>query len=64
VAAQIGRGRRVLLLANHGSVIAAGTLDRAADLAEELEASAQLALTLEGRGAVELTPEQQARLRR
>lgn len=39
-------GRRVALLANHGSAVAADTLDRAVDLAEELEASAQLALTL------------------
>ena len=64
VAAEITRGRRVLLLANHGTVVAAATLDRAADLAEELEASARLALTLAGRGAVELTAEQQAHLRR
>jgi 3-dehydro-4-phosphotetronate decarboxylase len=63
VAAEITRGRRVLLLANHGSVVAASSLDRAADLAEELEASARLALTLADRGAVELTVEQQAELR-
>jgi ribulose-5-phosphate 4-epimerase/fuculose-1-phosphate aldolase len=62
VAAEIARGRRVLLLANHGSVLAAVGLDRAADLAEELEASAQLALTLAGRGAVELTDSQRAAL--
>lgn len=42
----VAAGRRVALLANHGSIVAAGTLDRAVDLAEELEASAQLALTL------------------
>jgi ribulose-5-phosphate 4-epimerase/fuculose-1-phosphate aldolase len=64
VAGEFARGRRVLLLANHGSVAVAATLDRAADLAEELEASAQLALTLAGRGAVELTPEQQSHLHR
>lgn len=42
----VAAGRRVALLANHGSVVAAATLDRAVDLAEELETSAQLALTL------------------
>ncbi|HEV7743340.1 MAG TPA: class II aldolase/adducin family protein, partial [Pseudolysinimonas sp.] len=64
VEASAARGRRVLLLAHHGSVVAAESLDRAADLAEELEASAQLALVLAGRGAAELTAEQQAGLRR
>ena len=61
---ELATGARVLLLANHGSVVAAASLERAADLAEELEASAQLALTLAGRGAVELTARQQADLRR
>jgi len=46
--AAVAAGRRVALLANHGSVVAAATLDRAVDLAEELEASARLALTLRG----------------
>ena len=36
----------VLLLANHGSVVAADTLERAVDLAEELEAAARLHVTL------------------
>ena len=63
VGARIAAGHRVLLLANHGSVTAAPTLDRAVDLAEELEASAALALTLAGRGARELTEEQRAALR-
>ena len=45
-AAAVAAGRRVALLANHGSIVAAGSLDRAVDLAEELEASARLALTL------------------
>lgn len=44
--AAVAAGRRVALLANHGSAVAAATLDRAVDLAEELEASARLALTL------------------
>jgi ribulose-5-phosphate 4-epimerase/fuculose-1-phosphate aldolase len=46
--AAVAAGRRVALLANHGSVVAAATLERAVDLAEELEASARLALTLRG----------------
>jgi ribulose-5-phosphate 4-epimerase/fuculose-1-phosphate aldolase len=44
--AAVAAGRRVVLLANHGSAVAAESLDRAVDLAEELEASAHLALTL------------------
>ena len=63
VGARIADGHRVMLLSHHGSVAAAATLDRAVDLAEELEASAALALTLAGRGAHELTPAQQAALR-
>ena len=39
----------VLLLANHGPVVAAGSLDAAIDLAEELEAAAQLTLLLRAR---------------
>lgn len=45
-AAAVAAGRRVALLANHGSAVAAATLERAVDLSEELEASARLALTL------------------
>lgn len=52
----VAAGRRVALLANHGSVVAADTLDRAVDLAEELEASAQLALTLRHLPARPLPP--------
>lgn len=63
VGARIASGHRALLLANHGSVTAAATLDRAVDLAEELEASAALALALAGRDARELTPAEQAALR-
>ena len=63
VGARVAAGRPVMLLANHGSVVAAATLDRAVDLSEELEASAALALTLAGRGARTLAPEQQSRLR-
>ncbi|WP_129339563.1 class II aldolase/adducin family protein [Cellulomonas endophytica] len=38
----------VLLLANHGSLVAGPDLDAAVDLAEELEAAAALALALHG----------------
>lgn len=38
----------ILLLANHGSLVGAADLDRAVDLAEELEAAARLAFTLAG----------------
>jgi ribulose-5-phosphate 4-epimerase/fuculose-1-phosphate aldolase len=53
----------VLLLANHGSVVAADSLDRAVDLAEELEAAARLHVTLLGAGPRLLTAEQAAALR-
>jgi len=53
----------VLLLANHGSVAAADTLERAVDLAEELEAAARLHVTLLGTASRLLTPEQVAALR-
>ena len=63
VAQAVAAGRRVALLANHGSVVAGATLDRAVDLAEELEASARLALTLAGRGARVLSEAERASLR-
>lgn len=47
VAAVIARHPAVLL-ANHGSVVAAPTLEAAIDLAEELESAAQLTLLLRG----------------
>jgi L-fuculose-phosphate aldolase len=46
----------VMLLANHGSVVCAPDLVRAVDLCEELEAAAELALTLHGRDARLLDP--------
>jgi ribulose-5-phosphate 4-epimerase/fuculose-1-phosphate aldolase len=64
VGTRVAAGNPVMLLSHHGSVVAAATLDRAVDLAEELEASAALALTLAGGGARELTPAQRAALRR
>ena len=53
----------VLLLANHGSVVAAVDLDRAVDLAEELEAAARLAFALAHVPHRRLTSEQVAELR-
>ena len=47
-------GHAVLLLANHGPVVAAATLDAATDLAEELETAAQLTLLLRQAPAVAL----------
>jgi 3-dehydro-4-phosphotetronate decarboxylase len=49
-------GAHVMLLANHGSVVCATDLLRAVDLCEELEAAAELALTLHGRDARLLDP--------
>jgi L-fuculose-phosphate aldolase len=46
----------VMLLANHGSVVCAPDLVRAVDLCEELEAAAELALTLHGCDARPLDP--------
>ncbi len=46
----------VMLLANHGSVVCASDLVRAVDLCEELEAAADLALTLHGCDARLLDP--------
>lgn len=47
-------GHPVLLLANHGPVVAASTLDAAIDLAEELETAAQLTLLLRQAPAIAL----------
>jgi ribulose-5-phosphate 4-epimerase/fuculose-1-phosphate aldolase len=47
-------GHPVLLLANHGPVVAAATLDAAIDLAEELETAARLTLLLRQAPAVAL----------
>jgi ribulose-5-phosphate 4-epimerase/fuculose-1-phosphate aldolase len=41
-------GHPVMLLANHGSIIAAPSVDAAIDLAEELEAACQLTMLLRG----------------
>ncbi|WP_203416286.1 class II aldolase/adducin family protein [Jiangella ureilytica] len=55
VAAAMARHHAVLM-ANHGSVVAAADVDLAADLAEELESAARLALLLRGLPYRELTP--------
>ena len=45
-----------LLLAQHGSLVCASDIGRAVDLCEELEAAAELTLTLQGRRARTLDP--------
>lgn len=61
--AALAAAHPVILLANHGSVIAAATLDGAVDLAEELETAAQLTLLLRGVPHLELSEDQQRELR-
>lgn len=56
-------GRRsAVLLANHGPVVAGKDLEAAVHAAEELEATAQLALLLRGTTATSLTTDQTARV--
>jgi len=52
------------LIANHGSVVAAGDVASAADAAEELEETARLFLLLRGHDTRPLTPDQVADLNR
>ncbi len=63
VGTAVKAGYRVMLMAQHGSLVVAESLDRAVDLAEELEASAQVALTLATLSGRTLTPAQQQELR-
>lgn len=56
-------GVDVLLLANHGSVVAARDVTAAADLAEELETAAQVTLLLHGRNPATLSADAVAALR-
>lgn len=49
------RDAHAIILSNHGSLVAAGSLVDAINAAEELEASAQLAVLLEGRETRPLT---------
>ena len=55
---------RAVLLANHGPVVAGKSLDEAVDNAEELEATAQLTLMLEGRRTAPLDAAKIAELER
>ena len=59
---QVAGRHRAVLLANHGSVVAGRSIDDAVDCAEELEATAALALLLGDRPVRELTPAQIAEL--
>jgi ribulose-5-phosphate 4-epimerase/fuculose-1-phosphate aldolase len=58
------RHHHAMLLANHGPVVAGRSLDEAVDNAEELEATAQLALLLQGRPTAPLDAAQVAELQR
>lgn len=49
------RTARCLLLRNHGTLAAAGSLESAVDAAEEVEATARLHLLLDGRSPILLT---------
>jgi len=60
---RLAAGGPVLLLAQHGSVVAADGIDAAVDLAEELETAAQVTLLLTGREPRLIPQDQLARLR-
>jgi 3-dehydro-4-phosphotetronate decarboxylase len=55
---QVAARHAAVLLANHGPVVAAGSLDAAVGAIEELEATARLFLLLHGRQARPLSAEQ------
>lgn len=57
------RTHGALLLANHGPLVAAPTLEAAAAAAEEMEETAKLVLLLDGKRARRLTVEEVAELR-
>lgn len=59
----LGGAHAALLLAHHGPVVSGESLEAAADAIEELEATARLWLTLEGRPYRTLTQEQIDELR-
>ncbi|MFJ8109168.1 3-oxo-tetronate 4-phosphate decarboxylase [Streptomyces sp. NPDC096132] len=60
LAERTARTHHAVLLANHGPVVAAATLEQAADAAEELEETAKLFFLLHGHPTRPLTPEQAA----
>ncbi|WP_367182694.1 class II aldolase/adducin family protein [Mycetocola sp.] len=62
--ADAARDSRSLLLANHGSLVSAVTLESAAAAAEEIEETARLHVFLSGRPARTLDPDEVAELRR
>ena len=57
------RESAALLLANHGPIVAAPTLDAAVSAVEEIEEAAKIALLLHGLPTRELTPDEVAALR-
>ena len=61
--ADYARRHHAVLLANHGPVVAGGSLSAAVDAVEELEETARLYLMLEGRPMRPLTPAQVAEVR-
>jgi L-fuculose-phosphate aldolase len=60
---RFARRTRVMLLANHGSIVAAATLVDATDLSEELEAAAMLEILTADRDRIRLSDEQLEDLR-
>ncbi len=63
LAEQAAAGHAALLLANHGPIVAAGSIAEALDVVEELEETAKLHLLLRGAATRPLTPEQVEALR-
>jgi ribulose-5-phosphate 4-epimerase/fuculose-1-phosphate aldolase len=61
--AEAARRSPVMLLAQHGPMVAAATLTAATDLAEELETAAQVSLLLTGRRPTTLSAAESAQLR-
>jgi ribulose-5-phosphate 4-epimerase/fuculose-1-phosphate aldolase len=59
---QVDPRTSAVILANHGPVVAAASLDKAVYAMEELEATARLALEMDGRHPRRLTPDQIASL--